>query len=93
MNFGSVGNSSSAAGRRPPSAASSSDEMDRVKNVQFSFRNVDPKSYALDIAFTAAFIAIAWSMWRGKNDAVPWAVSLAVVLIITWIENNISFTV
>ncbi|MBI1209701.1 MAG: AzlC family protein [Azospirillum sp.] len=32
----------------------------------------DPKALGLDFAFTAAFIAIARSLWTGKNDLLPW---------------------
>ena len=35
----------------------------------------------MDFAFTAAFIAIALSLFRGRADLAPWAVSLAVVVL------------
>ena len=38
-----------------------------------------PKSLGVDFAFTAAFIAIARSLWRGRSDLLPWFVSVAVV--------------
>ena len=39
-----------------------------------------PKSLGMDFAFTAAFIAISRSLFRGRADLLPWGVSLAVVL-------------
>jgi len=38
----------------------------------------DPKSLGMDFAFTAAFIAIARALFRGRRDLAPWAVSLGV---------------
>ena len=38
----------------------------------------DPKGLGMDFAFTAAFIAIALSLFRGRADVAPWTVSLAV---------------
>lgn len=38
----------------------------------------DPEAIGLDFAFTAAFLALALGMWRGRRlDAVPWAVTAA----------------
>ena len=42
----------------------------------------DPKGLGMDFAFTAAFIAIARSLFRGRADLAPWAVSLAVVVLV-----------
>ncbi|RBP14406.1 putative branched-subunit amino acid permease [Roseiarcus fermentans] len=39
----------------------------------------DPRGLGIDFAFTAAFIAIARSLWRGRSDLLPWFVSVAVV--------------
>lgn len=39
-----------------------------------------PEDYALDFAFTAAFIALARSLWRGRRDLVPWAVAAGIAL-------------
>ncbi len=39
----------------------------------------DPKALGMDFAFTAAFIAIARSLWRGRGDLLPWLTALAVV--------------
>lgn len=32
----------------------------------------DPTTYGLDFAFTATFLALLFSMWKGKADLVPW---------------------
>ncbi|MGI6783432.1 MAG: AzlC family ABC transporter permease [Aminivibrio sp.] len=37
-----------------------------------------PERFGLDFAFTALFAALAVTMWRGKRDVIPWAVSAAV---------------
>lgn len=34
-----------------------------------------PEILGLDFAFSAAFIAIVASMWKGKGDVLPWAVA------------------
>ena len=41
----------------------------------------DPKRLGMDFAFTAAFIAIALSLFRGRPDIAPWATSLGIVLV------------
>ncbi len=38
----------------------------------------DPETFGADFAFTAAFIAIAFSLYRGRTDIAPWAVAAAV---------------
>jgi len=38
-----------------------------------------PKSLGMDFAFTAAFIAIARSLWHGSRDLLPWLTAVAVV--------------
>ncbi len=43
----------------------------------------DPESLGIDFAFTAAFIAIAVSLWRRQHDLIPWLVSVSVVAVIT----------
>lgn len=40
-----------------------------------------PERYALDFIFTAIFAALAVTMWRGKRDILPWAVSATVALL------------
>ncbi len=42
----------------------------------------NPGAYALDFAFIAVFTALAISLWRGKNDILPW-VSAAVLAIVS----------
>jgi predicted branched-subunit amino acid permease len=45
----------------------------------------------MDFAFTAAFIAIACSLWRGKVDLLPWLVSIVVVavtLLTGWLDSS-----
>ena len=37
-----------------------------------------PERFGLDFAFTALFAALAVTMWRGRKDVFPWAVSAAV---------------
>lgn len=39
----------------------------------------EPKALGMDFAFTAAFIAIARSLWKGKQDLLPWLASFAIV--------------
>lgn len=41
----------------------------------------DPKRFGMDFAFTAAFIAIALTLFRGRADIAPWAVSVGVVVL------------
>lgn len=35
----------------------------------------DPAHWGLDFAFTAVFIALLVSLWKGKGDLLPWAVA------------------
>jgi 4-azaleucine resistance transporter AzlC len=50
----------------------------------------DPATYGLDFAFTATFLALLFSMWKGRGDLVPWlaggAIALGVAAIVpgTW---------
>lgn len=41
----------------------------------------DPRALGMDFAFTAAFIAIARSLWRGQGDLIPWLTSAAIVAV------------
>jgi 4-azaleucine resistance transporter AzlC len=41
----------------------------------------DPAAWGLDFAFTAAFLALAAGLWRGRQDLLPWAVAAAVALL------------
>lgn len=54
--------------------------------VYFASYIPDPKAYAFDFAFTAAFIAIARSLWRNRTDALPWLAAIAAVLISSRVE-------
>ena len=54
-----------------------------VLGVLFASRIPDPETYAIDFAFTAAFIAISRSLWRGRQDAAPWVTALGVVIVAT----------
>jgi 4-azaleucine resistance transporter AzlC len=50
-----------------------------VVGVAFARTIPDPKSLGMDFAFTAAFIAIALSLWKNRSDLVPWVVAVFVV--------------
>lgn len=39
-----------------------------------------PARWGLDFAFTAVFLALIAGMWKGKSDALPWAVAAAVAV-------------
>ena len=53
--------------------------MASISGVAFATAIPGPNALGMDFAFTAAFIAIARSMWTGRRDPVPWAVSFAIV--------------
>ena len=38
----------------------------------------EPRALGMDFAFTAAFVALARSLWRGRADALPWMASAGV---------------
>ncbi|XDA98747.1 AzlC family ABC transporter permease [Sulfitobacter sp. LCG007] len=40
----------------------------------------DLESFGLGFAFTAAFIAMARGLWRGRSEALPWTVSAAATI-------------
>ncbi|WP_417307659.1 AzlC family ABC transporter permease [Devosia sp.] len=49
----------------------------------------DPRTYGLDFAFTATFIALLLGMWKGRGDLVPWLVGGLVAMAVSqWIEGN-----
>ncbi len=52
-----------------------------VAGVIFARAIPEPKALGMDFAFTAAFIAIARSLWRGRCDLVPWLTAVLVVAI------------
>ena len=55
-----------------------------VSGVVFAAAIPEPKALGMDFAFTAAFIAIARSLWTGRRDLVPWATAFSVVAVSTW---------
>jgi 4-azaleucine resistance transporter AzlC len=50
-----------------------------VTGVLFASAIPDPKALGMDFAFTAAFIAIARSLWKGLRDLIPWSAAVGVV--------------
>ncbi len=54
-----------------------------VIGAAFAHSIPDPKSLGMDFAFTAAFIAIARSLWKGRDDLLPWLTALGVVTLAT----------
>ncbi len=40
-----------------------------------------PETLGLDFAFTAAFLALALGLWRGRGDVLPWAVAAAAAIV------------
>jgi 4-azaleucine resistance transporter AzlC len=51
-----------------------------VTGALFASAIPEPRNFGMDFAFTAAFIAIARSLWKGRQQAWPWATSLVVVV-------------
>lgn len=41
----------------------------------------DPRSYGLDFAFTATFLALLLGMWKGRGDIIPWLVAALAAII------------
>ncbi|WP_373083966.1 AzlC family ABC transporter permease [Sneathiella sp.] len=50
-------------------------------------------SYGLGFAFTAAFIAMARAMWRGRQDIAPWVVSFMVTLLLVRLELESAYAI
>lgn len=49
----------------------------------------DPRTYGLDFAFTATFLALLLGMWKGRGDLVPWLVgALAAIICARLIEGS-----
>ncbi len=40
----------------------------------------NPELYALDFAFVAVFTALAFSMWQGKKDILPWIAAVVIAI-------------
>jgi 4-azaleucine resistance transporter AzlC len=53
--------------------------MATVTGVTFARAIPEPKALGMDFAFTAAFIAIARSLWKGRSDLLPWLTAILVV--------------
>jgi predicted branched-subunit amino acid permease len=53
-----------------------------ILGVVFALGIPDPETYAMDFAFTAAFIAISRALWRGLPDLRPWAAAIVLVIIV-----------
>ena len=41
----------------------------------------NPEAFALDFAFLAVFTAITISLWRGKEDALPWLIAIILAIV------------
>ena len=41
----------------------------------------DPRTYGLDFAFTATFLALLLGMWKGRGDILPWLVAALAAII------------
>ena len=52
--------------------------MATVFGVSFAQVLPEPQAIGMDFAFTAAFIAILCSLWRGVQDLMPWLVSAGI---------------
>jgi 4-azaleucine resistance transporter AzlC len=50
-----------------------------VSGVLFATQIPEPRALGMDFAFTAAFIAIARSLWKGQSDLAPWLTAALVV--------------
>lgn len=54
--------------------------LSTVTGVFFATSIPEPKALGMDFAFTAAFIAIVRSLWKGRQQMLPWLTSLVVVV-------------
>jgi 4-azaleucine resistance transporter AzlC len=52
-----------------------------VTGVLFATSIPEPKALGMDFAFTAAFIAIVRSLWKGRQQLLPWLTSVLVVVV------------
>lgn len=53
----------------------------------------DLAGYGLGFAFTAAFIAMARALWRGKADILPWLLTFIVTLLLVKQTGNSAFSI
>ena len=51
-----------------------------IAGVSFAAGIPEPRALGMDFAFTAAFIALARGLWRGRADLLPWTVAVGVVV-------------
>lgn len=62
-----------------------------VAGVYFAASVPEPRAFGMDFAFTAAFIAIARSLWRGQSDLLPWvcaAIVVALAMLTGWVDAS-----
>jgi 4-azaleucine resistance transporter AzlC len=52
-----------------------------VTGVLFATSIPEPRALGMDFAFTAAFIAIVRSLWKGRQQLLPWLTSICVVVV------------
>jgi 4-azaleucine resistance transporter AzlC len=55
--------------------------LSTVTGVLFATSIPEPKALGMDFAFTAAFIAISRSLWKGRQQLLPWLTSAVVVMV------------
>ena len=55
--------------------------LSTVAGAAFARAIPDPAALGMDFAFTAAFIAIARSLWKGMADLLPWLTAAGVVAV------------
>lgn len=58
-----------------------------VAGVAFASTIPEPRALGMDFAFAAAFITIMRSLWRGRTDLLPWAVSAVGVAALVMTET------
>lgn len=54
-----------------------------IGGVLFASNIPSPEALGMDFAFTAAFIALARSLWRGAVDLLPWICAALLVIFLT----------
>jgi len=62
-----------------------------ILGVSFAQAIPEPRALGMDFAFTAAFIAIARSLWRDRSDLLPWLVAISIVTAImlnNWLDSS-----
>lgn len=42
----------------------------------------NPEAYAMDFVFLAMFLALAVTMWRGKQDLMPWVITIVLSILL-----------